>query len=254
MNRISLLSLIIGFGLWQTASGLQWIDPVYFPGPASILARAAELILFDFEFRENVFQSLKRLLLGEAIAFPLALLLAMSSALKAEFRSLISPWIGLIYPVPKLAFFPFLLIAMGTGDLSKVSMIAMGSFFLMYLSFQLGFKRIFESEYFEIVRIYKISKFKVFWQVFIRGASPEIFNGIKIGFGYGLVMMVGSEMTMSKNGLGFYMWNSWDQFKLLDMYSSLLWISLMGICSFQICDLLENRLKKIQRIDLTLNL
>ena len=123
MKRISLLSLLFGFGLWQTASGLQWIDPLYFPGPTSILARAVELFFFDSEFRENTFQSLKRLLLGEAIAFPLALLLAMSSALKVEFRSLISPWIGLIYPVPKLAFFPFLLIIMGTGDLSKVSMI-----------------------------------------------------------------------------------------------------------------------------------
>ena len=184
------------------------------------------------------------MLLGQFIAFPLALLLALLATLKTTFRDILSPWVGLIYPIPKLALFPFLLIALGTGDLSKTTMIALGSFFLMYLSFSLGLRRVYESEVFEVIRVYRVSKIKVFWHVFLKGAAPEIINGVKMGFGYGLVLMVGSEMTMSKNGLGFYMWNAWDQFRILDMYACLAWISLFGILSFRLCDWLENRVLK----------
>ena len=241
MKHLSVFSLILGFGFWQIGSSLKWIDPLYYPAPYSIAQRAWFLIFEEIEFRENVLQSLKRLLQGQAIAFPLALFLALAVTIRPTVRHLTSPWIGLIYPIPKLALFPFLLIALGTGDLSKSTMIALGSFFLMYLSFELGLRRVFESEYFEIVHVYRVSKFKILWQVFLKGASPEIFSGIKMGFGYGLVLMVGSEMTMSKNGLGFYMWNAWDQFRLLDMYACLAWISFLGICSFKLCDWFELR-------------
>lgn len=243
MKKTSFFSLLVGFITWQSASTLHWVDPVYFPAPFTI-AQQAWILAQETEFRNHIFYSLKRLLLGQFIAFPLALFLALMTTLKTTFHDITSPWVSLVYPIPKLALFPFFLIAFGTGDLSKIAMISLSSFFLMYLSFKLGLRRLYESEYYEIIRIYRVSKTRVLWNFFLKGASPEIINGTKLGFGYGLIMMVGSEMAMSKNGLGFYMWNSWDQFRMLDMYACLAWISFFGILSFRLCDWLENKALK----------
>ncbi|MEK6628666.1 MAG: ABC transporter permease [Bdellovibrionota bacterium] len=239
MKFVSFASLLCGLIIWQIFSLFQLVDSTYFPPPTLILQRAWILLVEQGDFREHIISSLQRLLLGQLIAFPLAFILALASTLNKLFRAALSPWVSLIYPIPKLALFPFFLILLGTGDSSKIAMIALGSFFLMYLSFELGLRRIYESEYFEIVRVYRISRLKIFWHIFFKGALPEIINGIKMGFGYGLVLMVGSEMTMSKNGLGFYMWNSWDQFQILNMYACLFWISFLGIISFRFFNFVE---------------
>lgn len=244
MKMLSFFSLLTGFVVWQTVCAFQLIDTVYFPPPLSILQQAWKIFTEQTEFRNHLLYSLWRLLAGQVIALPLAMVLALLTTLKMSIRDIVSPWIGLSYPIPKLALFPFLLITLGTGDTSKIAMIALGSFFLMYLSFVIGFRRIYESEQFEIVRVYNVNRIKILRHVFLKGASPEIISGIKLGFGYGLVMMVGSEMTMSKNGLGFYMWNAWDQFRILDMYACLAWISLLGIVTFHTCDWLERKALK----------
>lgn len=244
MKILSFLSVLAGFIVWQSVCVLQLIDPIYFPSPLAIIHQAWKLYTEQAEFRDHLFNSLWRLLAGQVIALPLATILALLTTLNTPFRDIISPWIGLTYPIPKLALFPFLLITLGTGDISKTAMIALGSFFLMYLSFVVGFRRVYESEQFEVVRVYNVNRIKILRHVFLKGAAPEIINGIKLGFGYGLVMMVGSEMTMSKNGLGFYMWNAWDQFRILDMYACLAWISLLGILIFHTCDWLEREALK----------
>ena len=241
MRRLQIFSVVIGFAIWQLICTLQVVDPVYFPAPLAILNQALLLFAEQPEFRGHLVQSLSRLLAGLALALPLALFLSLLTTLKLNARAIVSPWIGLTYPIPKLALFPFLLIVFGTGDTAKIVMIGAGAFFLMYLSFEVGLRRVFESELFEVVRVYNVSRYKVFRHVLLKGAAPEIINGIKMGTGYGLVMMVGSEMTMSKNGLGFYLWNAWDQFHLLDMYACMLWISLLGITVFTACDRLERK-------------
>lgn len=242
MKWMSAVSLGLGFLAWHLAAFFGWIDIKFFPTPLEIIQRAVALCIYEEEFRNHVYESFRRFLLGQAIAFPAAIVLAFVVVLSHLSRALVSPWLGLIYPIPKLALFPFFLILFGTDDLSKILMIALGSFFLMYLSISVGFRRIYESEYFEIIRVYRVPAIQVFWQVFIKGSLSEIVVGIKLGVGYGLVMMVGSEMTMSKNGLGFYMWNAWDQFRILDMYASIAWISIFGFISFYFCDYLEKRI------------
>lgn len=246
MKLLSVFSVFSILLFWQIAGHLNWTDPVYFPTPLVILHQALLLFSDQPEFRSHLLSSLFRLLTGQLVALPFALLLAFLTTLSSAARAIISPWIGLTYPIPKLALFPFLLILLGTGDLSKIAMIALGSFFLMYLSFTIGLRRIYTSEQFEVVTLYNVKPGKIFWNVFLKGAAPEIINGIKMGFGYGLVMMVGSEMTMSKNGLGFFMWNSWDQFHLHDMYACLAWISFLGITTFRCCDWLETKTRQVQ--------
>ncbi len=76
----------------------------------------------------------------------------------------------------------------------------------------------------------------------IKGVSPDILAGIKVGIGYGLVMVVAGEFTVSRDGIGFFMWNAWDQFRITDLYCGLFVLSLMGLIFFYTLDFIDNKL------------
>ena len=107
-------------------------------------------------------------------------------------------------------------------------------------------RRLMSSGYFDIVKIYKIPYRAKLFRVLVRGTLPEILNGIKIGLGYGLVMVVAGEYTISRNGIGFFMWNAWDQFRIKDLYCGLVVLSALGLFFFFTLDSLQKRLKEFK--------
>jgi len=139
-----------------------------------------------------------------------------------------------------------LLVIFGIGDAAKIAIIAIGIFFLVLFNTTQGVKRLISLGYFNIIFIYKIPYRTKISKIIFQGALPEILNGIKMGLGYGLVMVIAGEFTISKNGIGFFMWNAWDQFRILDLYCGLVVISLLGYIIFIFLERIQNRLKGFQ--------
>ena len=131
--------------------------------------------------------------------------------------------------------------------LPKIAIIAIGIFFLVLLSTVHGVQRLSPFGYLDIVFIYKIPFWKRLFRIIIRGALPEILNGIKMGLGYGLVMVVAGEFSVSRNGIGFFMWNAWDQFRIRDLYCGLIILSLLGLFIFIVLDGIKNNLRGFKK-------
>lgn len=228
--------------LWELCARFQLIDSRYFPAPIAILRRLIGLLLHDPRFLSDLSFSLKRLALGTVLAVPLAVALGLIMGLNQRAARFFNPLISVTYPIPKLSVLPLLMILLGIGDASKIAIIAIGIFYLVLLSVIHGIRRLPEI-YSYIVQIYRIPFLQRIYSIVLKGVLPDILYGCKIGIGYGLVMVVASEFFAAKNGVGFFMWNAWDQFRILDVYVGLAVFSLMGLAVFSFFDRLLSKLK-----------
>ena len=217
---------------WELASRASLLHPVFFPPPAQILKRLWVLLWTDDQFIWEIAKSHRRLALGALLSVPPAVAMGLLLGLHPKARRLFSSLIALTYPIPKLAVFPLLMVILGIGESSKIAIIAVGVFFLVLLSTLQGCQRLFKEDYMDIVRVFRIPNGKTFFAVAFQGSLPEILSGLKMGLGYGLVMVVASEFTFSQNGIGFFIWRAWDQFRIVDIYCGLTVLSISGFLIF----------------------
>jgi ABC-type nitrate/sulfonate/bicarbonate transport system permease component len=240
LSSSSIVTLLI---IWEIASKNNFINSLYFPSPSEVISRLFYLIFNETAFLGDIWASTYRLIYGSIISIPPAIILGVAIGLNKYVDLFFKPLIAITYPIPKLAIFPLLLVIFGMGDASKIAMIAIGIFYLVFLNTTHGVERLSSSGYFDIVLIYRIPFWKKLFQVVIRGTLPEILDGIKIGMGYGLVMVVAGEFSASRRGVGCFMWNAWDQFRIKDLYCGLAILSLLGFMIFFVLDSIKNNLK-----------
>lgn len=238
---IKSIPVVVTLMFWQLLVGLDLISGLYFPAPLTILKQIFFLFFNDNSFSHGIAMSSYRLFWGALISIPAAIMVAVAISLNRYIAFWLKPLIAITYPIPKLAIFPLLLVILGVDNASKIAIIAIGMFFLVLLNTLHGLERISQIGYFDIVNIYKIPFFQKITNVMIKGAFPDILSGIKVGIGYGLVMIVAGEFTVSKDGIGFFMWNAWDQFRIIDLYAGLFILSLMGLIFFYCIDFIQKR-------------
>ena len=235
------IPVLVALILWQTLTRFNLISALYFPPPADILKELFFLLFNDPSFTYGILRSSYRLFLGLLISVPTAIIVGLAMSLSRHITFWLEPLIAVTYPIPKLAIFPLLLVIFGIDDMPKIAVIAIGIFFLVLLNTLHGLERLSKAGYFDIVTIYKIPFWKKIFHVMIKGIFPDILNGIKVGIGYGLVMVVAGEFTVSKDGIGFFMWNAWDQFRITDLYCGLFVLSLMGFIFFNTLDFIQKK-------------
>ena len=235
------IPVIVTLIIWQILSSFNFISALYFPAPSGILKELVFLLFNDHSFYYGIVRSSYRLFLGVLVSVPTAIIVGLAMSLNRYVAFWLEPLIAITYPIPKLAIFPLLLVIFGIDDMSKVAIIAIGIFYLVLLNTLHGLQRLSKIGYFDIVTIYKIPFWQKIFYVLIKGVFPDILSGIKVGIGYGLVMVVAGEFTVSQDGIGFFMWNSWDQFRITDLYCGLFVLSFMGFIFFNILDFIQKK-------------
>lgn len=224
---VSVASVLLALGLWEMAGAAEWIDLRFFPRPTEIVRQCYEHLVYG-ELLFDLRISLWRVTMGTLIAVPLALVFALAMELNWFVGAVARPWVSFLYPMPKLAVFPLFLVLLGLGEPPKVALVALGVFFLVQLSASQGLRRILRSEFYDVALVYRVSLWNRLVHVLLRGAMPEIVNGIKLGLGYAFVMVIAAEFTATQRGIGAFVWNAWDGFRILDLYSGLLLIGVVG--------------------------
>lgn len=241
----SLASVLILLGLWEVAGAAGWIDLRFFPRPTEIVRQCYEHLVYG-ELLYDLRVSLWRVAAGSLIAIPAALACALLTELSPAAHALVRPWVSFLYPMPKLAVFPLFLVLLGLGEASKVALVAVGVFFLVLLSAAQGLRRILQSEYYDVALVYRVPLWPRIVHVLLWGALPEIISGIKLGLGYALVMVIAAEFTASQRGIGVFVWNAWDGFRILDLYSGLLLIGIVGWLIFYLSGHLERAFSRYE--------
>lgn len=240
---LSLLGPLVFFGAWQLLSTTEIIDPSFFPAPFDIFKRMFFLLFHSDSFLGHILKSSERLLIALLLALPFAVIAAVLIEFNNAVRLLLRPMISLLYPLPKVAIFPLLLLIFGIGDGSKIAVLFLGMFFLILLNVEQGLRRILSLGYMNIATVYQIPFLKKIYMIAIRGVLPEILTGIKMAIGNGLVLIVASEFTIADKGIGVFIWSSWDQFQIQDVYVGIFVLSIISFLCFLMIDFLISRLR-----------
>lgn len=233
-------------GLWETVAQLGWIDVRFFPAPSEILRTAIKMahtthpLTGENEYFSHLFASLQRVVWGTLFGFLPGVVVGLLMGLLPTLRAFVNPLVSLTYPIPKIAILPLLLMIFGLSETTKILVIAIGVFFLVLINTLQGVSQI-PQIYFEVAEVYKIGTFRRFFRIVLPGAFPYIFTGLRLGVGYGLVLIVAAEFV-SKSGLGFLIWQSWELFLVEQMYVGLVSISLLGYVLNLVLERLEKRL------------
>lgn len=225
---LSWLSPLVLLVVWEVATRAAWLNPAFFPPPSAIagtfvaLARTGEL-------GQHVGATLSRLLLGFAAGALPAVLLGLVLGLSRPLRLIVLPIANVLYTIPKIAILPLVLLVLGLGESSKIAITALSVFFLVLLNTTAGVVGI-ERRYLDVARNLGASRWQIYRTIALPGALPLILAGCKLGLGFALVVVVGTEFVVSgaRTGVGVLLWESWQVLNIEAMYVGLVLTALLG--------------------------
>jgi len=234
---VGTLSPVLLLLTWEGFGRAGLLDERFFPSPSAIAGTLAQLVASG-ELLGHVTTSLGRIAIGFGIGAVPGLLLGTAMGLSRIVRAALKPMVGALYPIPKTAIFPLLLLIFGIGEPSKYAIVAIGVFFLVLLNTMAGVLAI-EPVYFDVGKNFGAGRREIFRTVAMPGALPFIFTGLRLAWGNALLLIVVAEIIGARSGIGAFIWNSWQTFQVERMYAGLLVISFIGYVSFLLIDELQ---------------
>ena len=213
--------------LWELCGRLGLLNPLFFPVP-SLIAAAFVTMLMEGEIQANLSITLMRVFAGFLIGTIPGIIIGLIMGASERTRLILDPIVAAIYPIPKLAIFPLLMIIFGIGEFSKIMAIAMGCFFLVLINSMAGVRNI-NKVYFEVAKNYGANKRQLFTRVILPASLPMVFTGIRLALGTSLIVVVGVEFVSANYGIGALIWNAWETFEIEKLYVGIFLCAALGI-------------------------
>ncbi|OWW22854.1 taurine ABC transporter permease [Noviherbaspirillum denitrificans] len=245
MERIiALLTPLAMLLVWEILVRSGMLDARFFPAPSSIVGTFYHMTFaaqWDSSLTYHVLVSLSRALVGFLIGAIPAIILGAIMGLVPLVRAAIQPVVGAIFPIPKVAILPLLMLIFGIGEESKWAIIAVGVFFQVLIATAAGVANI-DRIYLDVGTNFRAGRLAQYTTIALPGALPMIFAGLRLGWGAALLLLVTAEMVSSQSGIGFVIWRAWQLLTVEDMYVGLVVIAFIGVASFWMIDSLERKL------------
>jgi NitT/TauT family transport system permease protein len=209
--------------LWEAAARFTLVSPRYFPPPTRIAAGLASADLGG-----EALVTLARLAMAFALAALAGVPLGLAMGRIRALREAVDPYIAFLFPVPKIAMLPFLLILLGVGEPAFVLTGAISAFFQITISTQAGVQTM-DPRLLEVGRNYGAHGARLFRAVILPAALPSIFTGLRLGLGLALVTLVAVEFITARSGLGHLVYRHWQMLSTVEMYGAFALVGALGL-------------------------
>ena len=188
---ISFAAIALLLAVWEIVCSSGLISSLFLPAPSAILAALGKLITGG-EISRSLAASLYRILLGFALGSIIGLLVGLVTGTSALMDRIGTPIVNALYPIPKIALLPLFILWLGIGELSKVTIIALGVFFPVAMNTYSGVKNV------DTLLIKVAVSFNASWWLTMKGvvlpsALPVIFAGLRLAAGTSLLLLVAAE-------------------------------------------------------------
>ena len=226
-NRwLSWLSPLLLLVLWEGAVQAGILNRIFVPPPSEVVVALVDGLV-DGSLVADVVVSSERIALGFLIGAIPATLLGIWSGLNRTVYYLVRPLATMLYPVPKIALLPLVIVVLGIGEVSKIATVAM-SVFLMVVIHTIGGVMQVDRRYFEVGRLYGANQRSLFRTVALPASLPAIIEGWKLAMGFALTLIVGVEFVGASNGIGYRIWQSYELYAIADMMAAVCLIAALG--------------------------
>ncbi len=238
---VPLMLLIV----WQITAQAGVLSASVLPAPTTVLQDGIALTQSG-ELPRNLAVSLFRATTGFAIGAIVGFVLALLTGLSTTWRLALDSSVQMVRNIPHLSLIPLVIIWFGIGEPAKITLVAIGVFFPVYINTFHGLASV-DPELLEMGHVYGLTRWQQFRQIIFPSALPTILVGIRYALGVMWTTLIVAETVSTSSGIGYMSTNAQD---FLDMKTILLCIiiyALLGKLSDTMVKALERQLLSWQK-------
>lgn len=243
-----ILSVVCGILLWWGVSNLHGVGSII-AGPQDIIKNALPELMDsgesgDFErylLLKHIHWSFRRVMGGWALAFLCAIPVAFLMGWYKTFRNIVDPWMQFFRTIPPIALIPMVILLMGTGEKSKISVIFITSFLVMTVTIYQGVKNI-DLTLVKAAYTFGANDIYIFLTVIVPHSFPFILTAARLGVSTALTTLIAAEMTGTFYGLGSMIQTAQIYFRMDKVMLGIICIGVIGFILDRILLLLEKKL------------
>ncbi|MEI5668716.1 nitrate ABC transporter permease [Bosea sp. CCNWLW174] len=183
--------------------------------------------------------SLGRVLLGYALAVLLAIPLGFLIGMSPLISKALDPFIQVLKPISPLAWMPLALYTIKDSGISAIFVIFICSVWPMLLNTAFGVSAV-RKEWLNVARTLEVGPVRRAFTVILPAAAPTILTGMRISIGIAWLVIVAAEMLVGGTGIGYFVWNEWNNLSITNVIVAIFVIGVMGM-------LLDQTLARFQR-------
>ncbi|WP_295884828.1 nitrate ABC transporter permease [uncultured Thiohalocapsa sp.] len=248
---VSLVLLVVTLGLWQLSHTSSEADTemteyerlmggaepqAKVPPPSEIIGLAAKELSNPFydagpndkgigiQLGYSIYRVLTGFGLAALVAIPLGFLIGMSPLM---YKAL-NPFIQILKPISPLAWMPLALFIIKDSEASSIFVIFICSIWPMLINTAFGVAGV-RKDWVNVARTHELTPMNTAFQVILPAAAPTILTGMRISIGIAWLVIVAAEMLVGGTGIGYYVWNEWNNLDLTSVIFSILMIGLVGM-------------------------
>ncbi len=172
----------------------------------------------------SVFRVLSGFLLAAVVAIPLGFVIGMFPL----FQQSLSPFIQMLKPVSPLAWMPLALYTIEDSGRSAIFVIFICSVWPMLINTAFGVSAV-RKEWVNVARTLEVSNLRTAFKVILPAAAPTILTGMRISIGIAWLVIVAAEMLVGGTGIGYFVWNEWNNLSITGVISAIFFIGIVGM-------------------------
>jgi NitT/TauT family transport system permease protein len=213
--------------LWAALTYSRLIDPLFLPTPGRVFQAGLDLF-FDFDFTTDILNSTYRVMVGFLIAAFLGVPLGLLMGTFKVAEALIEPIMGFIRYMPASAFIPLFILWLGIGDVEKVAIIFVGSFFQLVLMVAVVAKNV-HKDMLETAYTLGARRVQVIRKVLLPASLPGILDTLRIIVGWAWTYIVVAELVASSSGIGYMIISAQRMLRTASIIFGILTIGMLGL-------------------------
>lgn len=172
--------------------------------------------------------SLARVLAGFALAALVAIPLGFVVGMSPLMQRALNPYIQLLKPISPLAWMPLALYTIKDSSASAIFVIFICSLWPMLINTAYGVASV-RRDWLNVAKTLEVSALRKAFQVVLPAAAPTILTGMRISMGIAWLVIVAAEMLVGGTGIGYFVWNEWNNLSLTNVIFAILMIGVVGM-------------------------
>jgi NitT/TauT family transport system permease protein len=234
------IALVLAIALWQLAGSVGLVNPLFLPTPVAIAGAIYQLALSGALWH-HLSYSIMRIGTGWILGTIAGVIVGFAIGLSSLARGVGITFISALFPIPKIALLPLLILWLGIGEEPKIATIALGVFFSTAISVYSGVDAV-PRNLIRMAQSFNVPFHAIVIRVIWPGALPSILAGFRITASVALLLVVSAEMIGAEYGIGAFVLQAGNLMQTDQLLAGVVILSLFGLAVGRLINRLETRL------------
>ena len=237
---LALSSFAFFLVVWSILTYGGLVDPLFLPSPGRVFQAGVDLFA-ELGFTADILNSVYRVMLGFIVAALIGVPLGLFMGTFKVAEAVTEPVVGFIRYMPASAFIPLFILWLGIGDIEKIAIIFVGSFFQLVLMVAVVAKNV-HKDMLETAYTLGAKRFQVIWKVLLPASLPGIVDTLRIIVGWAWTYIIVAELVASASGIGYMIISAQRMLRTGNIIFGILTIGILGLITDYFFKWIYNRL------------